>query len=355
MAAPFHFSHVQARIAAGVMVIAVAGWLLPRVRHSSIVPPRTAHPEQAPVTPRVVTSVAIDSTPGDDDPRAASAKPTREETLAYLTRSYRREQLSREFDLDQRRYGLSYWNYGPTGAERAAITEERDALVRQLTAEANEILGTLFPGEPGGRVELTPLFGDDRPGPNVGFLSPALRQKFEAALFSANRLDPDHLLDLALDFLPAAEAATYRQWNEPATAALRQLLVGFGATEGEFLAILHDGRGAVDRDDDIGIESGLETQLGPARYAAFIRLKDPAIQTAVHDLQRLGLPLENADWLAATRERAVAAIQQVWQDPQIPAASKPDEVSAVRRSYGQAIAARLSLRGATLGDIGAIH
>jgi len=44
-------------------------------------------------------------------------------------------------------------------------------------------------------------------------------------------------------------------------------------------------------------------------------LKDPALQTALRDLQRLGLPLAEAEWLAATRTRAIADIREIWQSP----------------------------------------
>jgi hypothetical protein len=276
---------------------------------------------------------------------ALVAKPTRAEAVATVRALYRKEQLTRELDLEQRRYGTHYWESDGAGPALALVEQARAALVRQLSAEANQVLADLFPGETGESVVLAPLFDADHAGPQVSGISAEGRRRFEARLLAepAERFPAETatLLELAAEALPEAELTVYRRWNAPAAVALRNQLIGFAATEAEFKAILAE-TATVSATGETE-PTALASRLGPERFAAWQAQVSPDVQTALHDLQRLGLPLTQAGWLVALRAEAAASVQQAWQDGALADWAKPARVAQLQTDYAQAIAARLSL------------
>jgi len=70
---------------------------------------------------------------------------------------YRKEQLTRELDLEQLRYGRHPWQTEPNGRELAALQQTRDALLKELSAEANQVLDRLFPAEAGEAITLAAI------------------------------------------------------------------------------------------------------------------------------------------------------------------------------------------------------
>ncbi len=309
----------------------------PTVRQPALAPARSIHPA---TLPRLG---APKSDPAD--------QPTAAEVVAYVTAIYRHEQLTRELDLEQRRYGNTYWQSDRDGAELARIRADRAALIAELGAEANAVLATELGPEAGAAVTLTPFFDDDHPAPNLTYLSPRSREAFEAEVLAVGANRREQFADIATATLSPAELAQYHAWNDRASAALRTELVGFDASEAEFQAILHTDRSGEAVPEIVA--ANLATQLGAERYQQLVQLENPAMLTAVHDLNRAGLPLTFASWLATTRQNAMAAIQQVWQDNTLSDANKSDRVSALQRTYGQSISATLGRPVSNLDELGA--
>jgi hypothetical protein len=302
-------------------------------------------PETARVAPLV--SAAVPS---------AEPAPTRSEAAALVKALYRKEQLTRELDLEQLRYGRHYWESECNGPELAKLQQAREAMLRELNAEANRVLHDLYPGEAGEAIALAAIFDVERAGPNLTFLSPELRARFEAEIFAHDgdadrRVDRERCQEIAQRVLPTGEMDLFRRWNEQPAAALRNQLVGFSPTENEFVAILSDTRLTEEDRLTSGVVLRLETLLGAERFAEFLRLKDPAMRTALHDLQRLGLPLAGAEWLATTRTRAIADIAEIWRSPALPDAIKQQRVAQLERVFGEAIAAKLGLPESSLDGI----
>ena len=294
------------------------------------------------------------------EPKISAAVPmfapaaTRREATELVRALYRKEQLTSELDLEQLRYGYNYWQSECSGRELAELQQAKESMLKQLSAEANQVLNDLFPNEAGEPITLIALFDTTHPGPNLTFLSPSLREQFESEILAGDGdrgVDRERLFDIATRLLPSREMASYRQWNDRPAAVLRDQLVGFNQTESEFVAILHEASLAEEDGGVHGTEVGLETQLGAARYADFLKSKDPAMYTALHDLQRFGLPLEEAEWLAATRTRAVEDIGKIWQSAALSEATKRERVAQTERAYGQTIAAKLALPEASLDGL----
>jgi len=87
---------------------------------------------------------------------------------------------------------------------------------------------------PAYRLPLTAFFSLDRPGPNLGFLSPASREKMTEAILARaqeGELEAGNLMETAGRVLSGAELADYTRWNAPVAAALRNRLAGFDADE----------------------------------------------------------------------------------------------------------------------------
>ena len=278
---------------------------------------------------------------------------TRRQAAELVKTIYRKEILAWELDLEQQRYGRNYWEAGGDGPQLAKLARAKEAMLRQLSADANQLLNDSCPGEPGEPVTFAAMFDAAHPGPNLACLSPDLREQFEAEILAEDdegRVDPEHLLEVAEHMLPAAELEAYRNWNSPLSAALREQLAGFNPTEAEFAAI-RSSQAAAGDDEPSGTEAELATQLGTARYGEYLWLTDPAMQAAVHDLRRLGLALDDANWLAATRSRAVAEIGEAWRSDAFTDAGKRERVAQLEHDYSQTIAARLALPNASLDGL----
>jgi hypothetical protein len=289
---------------------------------------------------------------GPSTPRAVSptGTPTREEVVTFVLATYRKELFTRELELEQRRYGHAYWKSDRSGAVLAQLRADRTTLIAELTAEANDVLAATLPKDRPATITLAPFFDDDHPGPNVGFMSAESRARFEAQVLASGTAAPENLATIATDILAPAELALYHAWNDHANAALRTILIGFDATEAEFLTI-RDAH-ATESANDPAVAAKLEATLGHDRYIQLVQLESPPLQTAVQALNRLGLPLANASWLASTREAATAAIQQVWQDKMLPDAAKADRVALLQRELGQAVATKLGVPGSDLDELG---
>lgn len=306
---------------------------------------------------RAISSPAVPE--GDTATSAPTATPksasTRREAAALVRALYRKEQLTRELDLEQRRYGRAYWQPEANGRELAQLQRERETMLAQLNAEANQVLQDLFPGETGEPIALPALFGDGRAGPALGFLPAADRARFEAEILASDDDrdgDAGHLLEIAQRLLPADEFAAYRQWNEPDTAALRAQLLGFDQTGDEFDAILQESRRTDAERATRAPGTGLEATLGTARFAAWRQLQDPAVHTALGDLNRLGLPLDSAAWLAAARAQAIAQISEVRQSLVLSDVAKQERVTRIERACSQAIAEKFALPAGSLDGLG---
>jgi hypothetical protein len=87
----------------------------------------------------------------------------------------------------------------------------------------------------------------------------------------------------------------------------------------------------------------LAAQIGVQRVADLIRLCDPEIQTAVHDLHRLGLPVDQAESLAALRSQGIGEIEQTWMDPTVSPAMKELRVRQLLGDYRTRIAATFQI------------
>jgi len=277
---------------------------------------------------------------------------SRQDIIDGILAVYRKTQLSRELDLAQQRYGTDYWKPDHNGAELAALRERRDALLRDLSDEGNRAIASYFPNQAVEPVTLRPLFDDDHPAPNITYLSPDSRERFEAALLRQPELDRQKADEIARETLSAEELEWYHRWNDRNAAALRNELVGFDANEREFNALLQQNRVAGETGESYGSGFALEGQIGHDRLMQLETLRSPAMHTAIQDLNHAGLPLDSAAWLASTRQRAIADIQQIWQNATLSDAAKAQQVSAVQRQYGQQIDARLGRRGSTLEEIG---
>jgi hypothetical protein len=307
----------------------------PALRGAVAVPPRRARPASA-TTASAVAEVR------------AAPRPTRAEAARFLAAQYRREQFTRELALEQQRYGAEYWDAEGDGPALARLARLQAATRAELEREANAILAELFPGETGDPLELPPIFDADRRGPNVSFLSGAARSAFEAAAEEAGDFSPAALQRAAARTLVPAELELYARWNDPAAAALRDRLAGFGATETEFLALWRGA--ATDGSMPAAPDAGDLPALAPARRAQLRALETPELRTAVHDLRRAGLPVNDAGWLALTRTQATTAIQAVWRDPAIAVDAKPVRVAQVEREFARAIALRLGAGGVALDE-----
>lgn len=281
-------------------------------------------------------------------PAPPAAHPTwsRAEAAKLLQGYYRHEQLEQELELEQTRYGSRYWEPELGVAALQDLELRREDLLKRLGTEMNALLAQMAPGETGEALSLSPFFTIDHAAPNLGFLSAESRAKMVAAIATDgenNPLEPEKLLDAARQVLSAGELQQYNRWNAPASAALRNRLVGFEADENEFNAVL---RWTQATDTGISADQAradLEQSLGGARLAEFERLQEPVMKTAVQDLQRLGLPLDQAGMLAGLRRQAVEHLQEVWGDQRLPGTQKGVRVREVQAAYRLAIAAQLQL------------
>lgn len=261
-----------------------------------------------------------------------------------------KEQVRVELEIEQRRYGNFYWQTELGEKDLIELDHIRAARLRELTLEMNAMLDDLEAGDPGTRMTLTPIFDAGHAGPNVGFLSPdslARMEELIADLAQHGPVDASRLLAGAQQILTPDEMALYRLWNAPENGLLRNQLVGFNATEDEFNAISRwpgfVNQGNSETGGEEQAELTLATQIGVQRLADLIRLRDPEVQTAVQDLHRLGLPLEQAEPLAVFRSQGVGAIQQVWSDPALPSPAKEERVLQIQQSYRAGIAALFRL------------
>jgi hypothetical protein len=346
-------SGVVTLVFAAVLAVGVL-WFLRRSADGDVSPgsvgPSVA-PSQ-PTAPRV--TVAPNSPTATASENAFAAAPSRTEVVAYLQHVYRQEELARELELEQERFAAEYWQSDRSGPTLDQIRARRTEMIRLLSAEANAVLGSMCPDESGAPIELAPFFDDDHPAPNVRFLSPESRRTFVAALFASGPANSEQLTALAAQTLSGAEFDTFWKWNDRAAVALRSQLVGFEPTETEFLTLLNHNRAFDPSADDNG-SNALAAALGPQRAAELRLLEAPDIQTAVHDLDRLGLPLSSAQWLADLRQQASAAIQQIWSDEALPSTLKAERVRELEQSYGQTIASKLGLQASTLDELGPVQ
>jgi hypothetical protein len=202
---------------------------------------------------------------------------------------------------------------------------------------------------------LTAIFSAEHAGPNLAFLSPAQRERFEAEILADDgghgADDPGRLGAIAARVLPPDKVDLFHRWNDPAAAALRAQLVGFNPSEDEFIAIRGEMQSLAAEGETTEPAGHLEIALGSARFAELQKLLEPALHTAINDLQRLGLPLAEAPWLAETRARATADLGEIWRSTTLTDAMKRDRVTQTERFYGQAIAAKLGLPAAALDGI----
>jgi len=253
-----------------------------------------------------------------------------------------------ELEIEQLRYGEQYWQDELGEKQLLELDRIRTSRLAKLTTELNAMLGEL--GEPGEAMALTPIFAAERAGPNLAFLSPSSRAGMEELIADQAQhgtVDATRLLADAAQILTASELIQYRQWNAPEQALRRNQLVGFGATEEEFKAIGQwpnfVNQGNAETGDDEQAELKLAAEIGVQRLAELIRLRDPEMQTAAHDLHRLGLPPAQAEWLAGVRSQGLGEIQQVWSDPVLPAATKEEQVRQLQQAYRTRIAATFAL------------
>lgn len=293
--------------------------------------------------PRVVVPVAAGAVAGDPAGPPGVVRPgrpksvpgwTRAETAAQLQRYFSRELLQWELELEQARYRGEYWQPEPGLAEMQSVETRRAEGVRRLTTEMNALLEEMHPGEPGEPLALTAFFSLDRPAPNLAVLSESSRAKMEEVLLARDpSVEADPVREAELN-LTGDELAAYLRWNAPPSAALRNRLAGFEASEAEFTAILK-WQSVVGSDDETVARAALHESLGAGRLEQLDHLLDPAVHTAAQDLYRLGLPLAQAGWLADFRGAAVAQLQQSWRNPALTAAQKEAEVAALRDAFRQ--------------------
>lgn len=339
----------------GVAILCLcAFWLR---RHANV-PPAPAAAGDHRVTrdrPAVLsTTVPSNASIGAPLDDSVAPPPTRAEVAAYLEKIYRQEEVTRELDLAQPRFAAHYWESDHSGPTLDRILARRADMIRQLSAEANAVLATMCPHEAGPPIELTPFFDDDHPVPNIGFLPSESRRALAAALCAAGPANSEQLTTIAAHALSASEFETFWKWNDPAAVALRAQLVGFEPSEVEFLTLLNRNR-AFDPSGNDGGAPDLVASLGPQRAAELHALEAPGLKTAMHDLDRLGLPLASAQWLADLRQQGSAAIQQVWSSPALPPTLKAERVRELEQSYGQTIATKLGLRVSSLDELGPVR
>jgi hypothetical protein len=157
---------------------------------------------------------------------------------------------------------------------------------------------------------------------------------------------------VASRLLSGAELEWYRRWNDPLAVTLRQQIVGFDASEREFNVLMQHNRVLAEAGEAYGSSFALEGQLGRERYTQLETVQSPAMQSAVQDLNRAGIALVNAEWLASTRQRATEEIQQVWQSTNLSDTAKAQQVSTLQRQYGVMIDTRLGRHGSTVDEVG---
>jgi hypothetical protein len=266
----------------------------------------------------------------------------RAEAAQYLAKYFAREQLGLELELEQARYHGQYWQAEPGLAELQQIETRRSEAIRRLTSEMNGLLAEMSPDESGAPLALLPFFSLDHPAPNLGFLSEASREKMEGLLLARDEAADTDPMAAAAKILSGQELADYLRWNAPTSAALRNHLAGFNTSESEFAAILQ-WQEATGSDRETTARANLARQIGPDRIAQLERLTDPAMHTAVQDLHRLGLPLDQAGWLADFRRAASAQLQQSWRDPRLTAAQSSAEVGVMRDAFRAELATQMKL------------
>jgi hypothetical protein len=123
-------------------------------------------------------------------------------------------------------------------------------------------------------------------------------------------------------------------------------LAGFEPSENEFQAIL-EWQAAAGSDREPVARAELAKNLGSDRLAELDRLNDPAFHTAAQDLRRLGLPLDDAGWLAEFRQRATAQLQQSWSDPALTDAQKQAQVAALHTVFRAELASQMKMPAET--------
>jgi hypothetical protein len=345
---PF-LSRLLAPLVAAALILAIWLWM-----HAS-------RPKEIGAIDRAV--VQHESSPAAEEPidtprqpAIAAVHPTnptsRQDIIDGVRAVYRKVQLTRELDLEQQRYATDYWKPDHNGADLAALRSQRATLLRELSEEATRVIAAYFPNEAVEPLTLKPLFSDDSPAPNLSFLSADSRRHLESELLQNSELDRARFDDVAARVLSGPELEWYRRWNDPMAAALRQQLVGFEASEREFNVLLQHNRVLAEAGEAYGSSFALEGQLGRERYTQLEAFKSPAFQSAVQDLNRAGIALVNADWLASTRQRAAEEIQQVWQSPSLSDAAKAQQVSTLQRQYGVMIDTRLGRHGSSVDEVG---
>jgi hypothetical protein len=266
----------------------------------------------------------------------------------YVRQYYAKEQLRLELALGQERYRGQYWQAEPEWPELQRIEARRVAAIRELTVEMNELLAEICPGETGEPLRLTPFFNLDQPAPNLAFLDGPAREEMETAMLglaTAASLGSDHMMAAAEEILSEEEFLEYSRWNAPVAASLRNRLAGFDPDEGEFTAILQ-WQAAAGSDQEAGARAELERRLGSERLARLDRQIQPEVSTAVQDLRRVGLPLDQAAWLADIRSRASLDLQQLWSDPQTTDSQKQAQVGFLLAVFRMKLAAQLGPRAA---------
>jgi hypothetical protein len=293
------------------------------------------------------TAVAISARPED---RRLGAGQNRKEIVEGLQHCFRKEQVKIELGFEQLRYGEKYWQTELGEKQLLELDRVRVAQLTRLTGEMNAMLDELSEGELGETMTLAPIFDAGHAGPNVTFLSPESRASVEQLIAKhaqQGMVDAARLLAEVEPLLTADEMAQYRQWNAPERVLLRSQLVGFDATENEFEAVAQwpgfVNQGNSEAGDGEQAELKLASRIGIQRLADLIRLRDPEVQTAVHDLHRLGLPLDQAESLAAFRSQGIGEIQQVWSDPVLPSPEKEERVRQLQQAYRARIAATFEL------------
>jgi hypothetical protein len=265
---------------------------------------------------------------------------SRAEAETYLTGYFAREQLGFELELERERYRGNYWEPEPGLAELQQIETRRTAGIRRLAAEMNAMVADMSPAATGEPLVLEPFFSLDHPAPNLAFLSEASRAKMEEVLLS--RDGSDDPLRPAAAILSGQELADYTRWNAPGAAALRNRLAGFGTSETEFAEILK-WQGSVGSDREAEARAELAAHLGRERLAQLDQLTDPAMHTALQDLHRFGLPLDQAGWLADFRREAARQFQSSWTNPRLTAEQKNAEVGALRDAFRAELAGQMNV------------
>ncbi|WP_438480251.1 hypothetical protein [Oleiharenicola lentus] len=306
------------------------------------------------------TPATAPATPPPANPVSHPSKNTADsatQTLAALKTYYRREQIKAELAIEQRRYGANYWETELGAKALHALQAERLARLNELNAEMSGVWREMSFASAETTSALTPLFSPESAGPNVSFLSLASREKVETLIVAAAQrgpIKPADLIDQLRTLLPADEFADYVKWNAPAAALRRMQLVGFHASEKEFNTLAQ-------HPDFVNPTSGqstepalsaseLEILIGAARFAELNQLRTAERQTAVHDLHRLGLPLDYAKWLQDFRAQAVTTLQAVWQEPHTPDAAKAARVDQLQHAYRLSLLATLSPTGAAFDE-----